>query len=193
MNGYARDVRFVTLVLAMTIACKQSKTADSADRSPGSAMPATPSISDRSELAMDHVPLLQPDAVIEKRLADQSGWAAAIKAATDAVIAYDKSHPDALPSELDLVIVARPTAMRCWLVGAKGDVVVSELELAFTKLPRFGVREGNVGVVVTIVRTGSKPAARGPESPYLPAAWKGAAGKQGSSEIDDVIDASWPR
>lgn len=172
----------------MTLSCK---TSDPPERSPGSAtLPATPST--RSELALDHVTLLQPEAVIEQRLADQSGWAAAIKAATDAVIAYDKSHPDVLPSELDLVIVARPSGMRCWLVGANGDVVVSELETALAKVPRFSVREGNVGVVATIVRAGSKPAARGPESAYLPTSWKDAAGKQGSSGIDDVIDASWP-
>jgi len=139
---------------------------------------------------MGQVTLLQPEAVIEKRLAENSNWAAIIKAATHAVVTYDKSHAYALPSDMDLVIVARPDAMRCWLVGPEGDVVIDELEWAFKKLPKFAVREGNVGVVVAIVRKGSKVAPRGPESPYLPASWKAATGK---GTVDDVIDAVWPR
>ena len=51
------------------------------------------------------------------------------------------------------------------------------------------VRIGRVAVIATLVRVGSKPAAR---RPYRRASWKSLAGKQGS-EIDDVIDIAWPR
>jgi hypothetical protein len=190
---YARGMRLF-LVLVVSLACKQSKPAESTDPPPtGSATavsPAEPPASgsaDPSALTMDHVTLLQPEAVIEKRLSDQKGWATTIKAAAAVVTAYDKAQRGALPSDLDLVIVGRPGALRCWLSGEQGDVVASELDQAFAKLPKFGVREGNVGVVVRIVRPSANPPARGPASAFLPAALK-----QGG-DIDAVIDAAWPR
>jgi len=140
-------------------------------------------------LAIDHVTLLHPDAVTEKRLANMDDFAAVIRSATDAVIAYDAAHPDDLPPALDLVVVARPHGVRCWLVAAKGDLSVPEMETAFANLPKVTVREGNVAAVEALVRTGTSDPSR---APYLPAAWKLAAGKNGT-DIDQVIDTVWPR
>ena len=51
------------------------------------------------------------------------------------------------------------------------------------------LREGNVAAVEALVRTGTSDPSR---APYLPAAWKLAAGKNGT-DIDQVIDTVWPR
>jgi hypothetical protein len=190
-------VRHLLLVLAMAAACNNGKSKDTVDRAAASSRAtstapsaAAPTASTRVTLTTDHVTLLQPEAVIDKRLADPEGFAVLIKAATNAVAIYDGSHPDVLPGEVDIVLVARPNRVRCWLVGAKGDLEVPELEGPFANLPKVAVREGNVGAVATLTRAGG--AKGGPRAPYLPATWKAAAGRHGS-EIDGVIDAAWAR
>ena len=139
-------------------------------------------------LALKHVKLLHPEPVIEKRVSsDELG--ALLKSASSAVIAYDAAHPNELPADVDLVIVARPDAVRCWIVGRTGDVVVPALNDAFAKLAKPNVKEGNVAAVQTLTRSGTYVA---PRDPYLPSGWKYAADQHGT-DIDKVIDTVWPR
>lgn len=173
----------LALLIAATAACNE--TSKDAGKDPQAVKDAAVA---PGPMAMKHVKLLEPEAVIEKRVSSDE-LAALLKGASGAVIAYDAAHPNALPAELDLVVVARPNAVRCWLVGATGDVTVPALEESFAKLAKPNVREGNVAAVQTLARSGTYVA---PRDPYLPGGWKYAADKHGS-DIDRVIDTVWPR
>lgn len=139
-------------------------------------------------LALKHVKLLHQEAVIEKRVSTDE-LAALLKSASAAVIAYDAAHPNALPADLDLLVVARPNAVRFWLVSATGDVAPPGLDEAFAKIAKPNVKEGNVAAVQTMTRIGTFAA---PRDPYLPSGWRYAADQYGT-DVDRVIDTVWPR
>jgi hypothetical protein len=170
------------LLLAVLVACSKTEPADHA--ASGSAVAASPRA---DALALDHVTLLYPEAVIATRLPDTDGFAATLKSVGAAVGAYDAEH-EGLPADLDAIVVARKGAIRVWLVGPSGDVAIPQLDQTFGKLAAPRVIEGNVGAVATLRRTKATAA----REPYLPASWKQAAGKQGG-QLDQVIDAVWPR
>ena len=175
-------------VVVVLVACGKSEPADRGTAAVTSGSAAAGSAAPRADvLAVDHVTLLHPEAVIGQRLADTDGLAATLKAVGAAVVAYDGAHAG-LPAELDAIVVARKGAVRVWLVGATGDLAIPQLDQTFGKLAALDVSESNVGAVITLRRSPTT-AARGP---YLPASWKQAAGKNGM-QLDQVIDAAWPR
>jgi|SRR5215471_8076745 len=180
-------MRFIILVVVAT-ACSDKQTAV-----PPSPVASSMTRANHTPLAVQLVTLLQPEAVVAKRLGGGgtavNAIGATIQSAADAVIAYDAAHAGVLPAEFDLVLAARTDGMRVWLVGSYGDLAVRDLADAFARLPKMPVLERNVGVVVTLARSGTQPVKR---SPYAPGSWKAAAGKEGSP-IDDVIDAAWSR
>jgi len=137
----------------------------------------------------DHMTMLEPDAVSSARVTDAVAMTTVLKQATGAVIAYDAAHAGALPNDVDVVVVVRANATRAWVVGPNGDLAMPDLAAALAKLPTVPVKESVVGVIATLVRSGATPAKRGP---YMPAAWKAAAGAGGAS-VDDVIEKAWPR
>ena len=136
---------------------------------------------------LDHVTLLEPEAVIGERLSDQDALTSTLKAAGGLVSAYDTQHPGALPADFDLVFAARPGAVHGWLVGASGDIAAPDLEKAIAALPALPVKDGVVALVATFAHPGTAAPQRGP---YLPASWKAAAGSGGGS-VDDVIAKAW--
>jgi hypothetical protein len=138
-------------------------------------------------LAVDHVTLLQPEAVIGERVADVDTLSNVVQAASDAIVAYDGAHPHALPDDLDAILVARKDALRVWLVAATGDLAIPALDTTLAALPKVAVTTGNVAVVITLVRAGTTAPKR---DTLLPAAWKQAA-SAGPMDIDHVIDAVW--
>jgi hypothetical protein len=188
-------VRTILCLIALSVGCGKSKSADPATGSAGStaATSGAPTATSGAKLAMDHVTLLHPEADIEARVADQAAFttafSGAIKSATDFVIAYDGAHAGVLPASLDVLIVARAPGARAWVVGASGDIAVPGLEALIAGLPKLPIKDGNVAAAATLQREGAASAERGP---YLPAAWKAAAAS-GGSEMDQVIDKAWPR
>lgn len=144
-----------------------------------------------SPLTLQRVTLLHSEDVVAQRVTDMNAFALAVKAASDAVVAFDEaSKRDSLPPEIDLLVVVRPGAVRCWMVSEGGDVAISQdLERAFAKLPIVPVREGSVAAVQTLARAPLPPADR---NPFFPAEWRAAADPQRGSSIDDVIHATWP-
>ena len=159
---------------------------------PAASRPGTPATkADTALLAMANVRLLQPEVDIERRLDNVDALGDLIQGATDAVVAYDRDHAGALPSTLDVFVVARAGSVRVWVTGPAGDVSVPELDSAFAKLPPITVRAENVAVDARMVRAGTTPTSA---EPYLPTSWKQAAsaGAHGTS-IDDVVKAVWSR
>ena len=186
-------MRTFALLLVIIAACGKSKPAQGHEGSAGSATVA-PAATEApaatgSSLALDHLTMLEPDAVAGERVTDADALTNVIKQATNVVIAYDAAHAGALPADLDVVVVVRANATRAWVVGPSGDLAMPDLTAALAKLPAIPVKESVVGVVATLVRAGTEPAKRGP---YLPASWKAAAGPGGGS-VDDVIEKAWPR
>jgi hypothetical protein len=178
-------MRALVLLLIMATACSK-KTESSAGSATNAAGSATATKSGAA-LDVDHITMLQPEAVVEARVSDQDAFTDAIKAAKDLVIAYDKDNPGALPADLDVFVVLRAGAIRAWLVGPSGDVSVPKLESSIAALPKVAVKDSNVGVAMTM--------ARGPAEKrnlYMPAAWKAAAAP-GGSEMSDTIEKAWPR
>jgi hypothetical protein len=181
-------MRALVLLLIMATAC--SKKTESSAGSATATNPvgsATATKSGGAALDVDHITMLQPEAVVEARVADQDAFTDAVKAAKDLVIAYDRDNPGALPPDLDVFVVARAGAIRAWLVGPGGDVSVPKLESSIAALPKVAVKDSNVAVAMTM--------ARGPAEKrnlYLPAAWKAAAAP-GGSEMSDTIEKAWPR
>ena len=150
----------------------------------GSAAPAASA----NGAALDHITLLEPEAVIGERLTDQDALTSTVKAAGTLITTYDAQHPGALPADFDLVFAARPGAVHGWLVGAAGDIAAPELDKAIAALPAIPVKQGVVALVATFAKPGTAAPQRGP---FLPASWKAAAGAAGGS-VDDVIAKAWP-
>ena len=171
----------LTLLLAVTTACTETPKDPPKEAAKDAAVQPGP-------LALKHLKLLQPEATIEKRVSSDE-LAAVLKSASSAVVAYDVAHPNELPADIDLVFVARPNAVRWWIVGRAGDVVAPALTDSLAKLTKPNVKEGNVAAVQTMTRSGTYVA---PRDPYLPSGWKYAADQHGS-DIDKVIDTVWPR
>jgi hypothetical protein len=140
----------------------------------------------RPHLTLQAVTLLHPEQIVAQRVTDADSFAAVVKSASDAVIAYDKANVDALPDEIDLIVVIRPGGVRCYIVSDKGDVAIRELDDTLAKLPSVPVRDGSVAAVQTLARGELTE-----RDPYFPTAWKDVAAPGGSS-IDDVISAAWP-
>ncbi len=142
-------------------------------------------------LAMANVRLLQPEVDIERRLDNVDALGDLIQRATDAVVAYDRDHAGALPSTIDVFVVARAGSVRVWVTGPAGDVSLPELNAAFAKLPPIAVREENVAVDARMVRAGTAPTST---EPYLPTSWRQAAsaGAHGTS-VDEIVKAVWSR
>jgi hypothetical protein len=189
-------MRTFALLLVIITACGKSKPTESHEGSAAVApapteasAPAKAPAATGSSLALDHMTMLEPDAVAGERLTDADALTNVIKQATNAVIAYDAAHAGALPADVDVVIVVRANATRAWVVGPSGDLAMPDLTASLAKLPAIPVKESVVGIVATLVRAGTEPAKRGP---YLPASWKAAAGPGGGS-VDDVIEKAWPR
>ena len=179
-------MRALVLLLIIATACSK-KTESSAGSATNPAGSATATKSSGAALDVDHLTMLQPEAVVEARVADQDAFTDAIKSAKELVVAYDKDNPGALPADFDVFVVLRAGAIRAWLVGPSGDVSVPKLEASIAALPKVAVKESNVGVAMTM--------ARGPAEKrnlYMPAAWKAAAAP-GGSEISDTIEKAWPR
>jgi hypothetical protein len=188
-------MRYVLALAIAAAACNTGTPTGPVERS-SNKWPAAPTVtaetgttaSARPSLQLDHVTLLQPDSVLAERLVEIDTLAAATKSVEDAVIAYDASHPNSLPSELDVILVARPSGVRCWLVGAGGDVEVPELEEALRSVPKVKVLRGNVGAVGTFARAGATVSQH---APRIPTTWRTAAGERGA-DVDHVIDTVWP-
>jgi hypothetical protein len=190
--GYAAGMRALLLLLVIGSACSKGKaveeTGGSAVSSTAPSAPAPRAKPGAATVALDHLSLLQPEALIEKRVKDQDELATSVKQVPSLVAAYDELHPGVLPASFDVVLVARPTAMRAWLVSDKGDVAVPDLERGIANMPRFAVTEGNVAFALSFVRAGTQAT---PHDPYIPAAWKAAAGN--GTDVDQVIDKAWPQ
>lgn len=150
---------------------------------PGSAIAASVA------LAVDHVTLLEPNATVGERLADSNAFARGVKQIATMVTDYDTAHTGTLPADLDVFVVGRKDGLRLWVVGPSGDLVIPGLEQAAAQQVKLGVRDGDVGLIITLARN------KGPNrSPYFPGAWKAAGSGAGSAvAVDTVIDTVWPR
>ena len=140
-------------------------------------------------VALDHITLLEPEAILQPRLKDQDAVTATLKEIPTIVARFDEANPGVLPANFDVVIVMRPAAMRGWIVSDAGDVAAPALAQSLAALPSAGVRAGNVAAVLTMVRAGTKVTEGAP--PRIPAAWKASAGS-GGTKVDDIIDKVWP-
>lgn len=140
-------------------------------------------------LTLQNVKLLQPESVVDARLAGADQLATLIKSVVARVNDADARTPGALPALVNAVIVTRASGTRVWLVGPEGDVAVDGLDAAIAKLPKLTVHDGSVGVIAVLARPGTTPA----ELP-LPSAWTTAAtaAGEGSVNVDRAIELVWP-
>lgn len=141
-------------------------------------------------LTLQNVKLLQPESVVDARLAGADQLATLIKSVVASVNAADARTPGTLPSQVNAVIATRASGTRVWLVGPAGDIPIEGLDAEIAKLPRLTVHDGTVAVIAVLARPGTKPA----ELP-LPSAWTSAAAGagEGSVNVDRAIDLVWPR
>ncbi len=137
-------------------------------------------------LTLGDVTLLQPESVVEQRLASVKPLADLIRDVVAATAVVDARRQAPLPSYLHAVIVARASGTRVWLVGPNGDIAVPELDAEIAKLSRLPVRSGNIAVIAALTRPGAS-AVKIP----MPSAWSTAA-SAGSADVDAVIDRVWP-
>lgn len=183
-------MRMLALALVLALGCGKKSSTPQGTGSAGSATAAAKKRTGSAEpipLAVHHVTLLQPEDVINTRIIDQKSFAATIKHAMNAVLAYDAAHPGVLPPDFDLFVATRPFGTRAWLVGPDGDIPMKEIEDNIAKAPN-AVKDGTVAAAATITRAGSEAK---PRELYLPLAWKSAPGSNVS--MDEAIDRAWPR
>jgi hypothetical protein len=171
------------LLMVTLAACGAKSSEPTAGSAQGSAVPAA-----KSDLATKSVRLLEPEDVVGSRVASATNMATGLKNLEDTIGRYDVEHPHLLPAAVDVVVVARTTGTRLWLVSNGADFATPPgLDDAIAKLPPIPVSERHVAVILSMAR----PSGTAATTPKLPSAWTAVA-KEKPMDIDDVIDVVWP-